>query len=85
MNWVLILDDDAKRQLSKIPKEEALHIGRAIDEIVIDPYFGDIQKIKGEKETWRKRVGSYRILYELYKVQGVVYVFEIKRRTSKTY
>ena len=85
MNWGLIIDDDAKKQLSKIPKKEAHRIGEGIGEILIDPYSGDIQKIKGEREIWRRRIGSYRVLYKLYKLQSVVYVFEIERRTSKTY
>ncbi len=85
MNWDLVLGDDAKKQLSRIPKDEAFRIGGAIEEIIVDPYFGDIQKIKGKKEIWRRRVGSYRIFYELYKTRRIIYVFEIERRTSKTY
>jgi len=50
-----------------------------------DPYTGDIQKIGGEENTWRRRIGSYRISYEIYPDLRLVIVFKVKRRTSTTY
>jgi len=50
-----------------------------------DPYFGDIQKLKGEKNAWRRRVGDYRIFYKIYIEKRLVLVFKLERRTSKTY
>ena len=41
--------------------------------------------MSGEDNVWRKRVGAYRIRYELIKEEKIIYVFQIERRTSKTY
>ena len=56
-----------------------------INELATNPFVGDIQKMKGEENIWRKRVGSYRVRYEIIKEEKVVHVFRVERRTSKTY
>ena len=85
MNWILIVRDSVKKQLNNIPKGDADRIRAIIETIIVDPYFGDTERMKDEKGVWRRRVGSYRIFYELHKEQGIVYIFNIERRTSKTY
>jgi len=49
------------------------------------PYVGDIEKIAGEMHTWRRRVGNYRILYELDAGEKLISVVDIRRRTTSTY
>ena len=51
----------------------------------LDPYVGDIQKIKGEKDVWRRRVGNYRIFYEIDRNEKIIHIFRVERRGSKTY
>ena len=85
MNWVLLIDPSARKFLKKIPKKQAEKIGSVMDSLGLDPYFGDIEKMSGEEDTWRRRVGSYRIFYKIFSTRNFVYVFEIKRRTSSAY
>jgi len=54
-------------------------------ELVVSPYAGDIEKMEGEAYAWRRRIGSYRLFYEVHQGDRNVYVFRIERRTSKTY
>jgi mRNA-degrading endonuclease RelE of RelBE toxin-antitoxin system len=56
-----------------------------LEEISENPYKGDIEKIKGEENIWRRRIGSYRILYEVSPSQKSISVFNIRRRTMSTY
>jgi mRNA-degrading endonuclease RelE of RelBE toxin-antitoxin system len=84
-NWVLKIDTDVYKDLSKISKDYAKKILVIIEDLPSNPYFGDIEKIKGEKHLWRRRVGSYRIFYELYPDKNLIHVLWIERRTSKTY
>ena len=49
------------------------------------PYIGDIEKIKGESNLWRRRIGAYRVFYEIKQEERIVHVFWVERRTSKTY
>jgi mRNA-degrading endonuclease RelE of RelBE toxin-antitoxin system len=46
---------------------------------------GISKKMKGEKDVWRRRVGVFRIFYELIPEEKIVHVFKVERRTSKTY
>lgn len=50
-----------------------------------DPYFGDLQKMKGLDNSWRRRIGSYRLFYRI-KIEGkIILVFNLERRTLSTY
>jgi len=84
-NWVLEIDPAIYKVIRKIPRKIGERILITIQNLAINPYFGDIQKIKGEKNIWRHRVGSYRIFYETIPKEKIVYVFRIERRSSKTY
>lgn len=50
-----------------------------------DPFQGDIKRLAGQATALRRRVGSYRILYDLYVDQRVIVVAAIVRRSSTTY
>ncbi|MDP3052356.1 MAG: type II toxin-antitoxin system RelE/ParE family toxin [bacterium] len=84
-SWVLKIDPDVYKDLSKFPKDHAKKILGIIEDLPSNPYFGDIEKIKGERHLWRRRIGSYRIFYDLYPDKNLIHVFWVERRTSKTY
>jgi mRNA-degrading endonuclease RelE of RelBE toxin-antitoxin system len=50
-----------------------------------DPFTGDIVRLKGHRFSWRRRVGSYRILYDLDPINRAISVGLIERRTTTTY
>jgi len=54
-------------------------------ELVTNPYSGDFKKILGEENSWCRRIGAYRIFYEIIPQEKTIFVFRIERRTSKTY
>ena len=85
INWVLQIDYSVYKFCAKVPKTDARRIFEAIKKIPTNPFFGDIQKMKGEENSWRKRVGNYRIFYEIVTQESAVRVYEVKRRTSNTY
>ena len=85
MNWIVIVDSYAKKFLKRIPNRDSDRIRIALREFIFNPYCGDIEKMEGKDNIWRRRIGSYRIFYEVLESKGMVYVYEIKRRTSNTY
>lgn len=85
MNWRIFLDSDAEKNLWRFPQKDRQRIERSLQILRVNPYAGDIQRMRGEKDVWRRRVGSYRIQYEIRLGEKIVYIFEIKRRTSSTY
>ncbi len=84
-NWRVIIDNWPQKQLRRIPTNDASRISQAIDEMEINPFAGDIQKIGGEETAWRRRVGNYRILFDIYADRKIVDITDIDRRTSKSY
>ena len=85
MSWEFRIAKRVSKQLKRIPKKEVLNLMGALDEMVENPYRGDLQKIEGEQNTWRRRVGNYRILYEIFSNKKFVAVLDIRRRTTTTY
>ncbi|MEK7579838.1 MAG: type II toxin-antitoxin system RelE/ParE family toxin [Patescibacteria group bacterium] len=85
MNWTVLIDGYAKKYLKRISRKDADRIRETLKELQYNPYAGDIEKVEGQKDAWRRRIGSYRILYEVYGDKKIIYVSEIKRRTSSTY
>lgn len=84
-SWDLQIDLSVLRVLRKIPRHNAEAILKIIKLLPLDPYFGDIKKMKGYAGAWRRRVGNYRIFYKIKTADRIVLVFRIERRTSKTY
>ena len=85
INWVLQIDNSVYKFLAKIPKSDANRILEVVENLPENLFFGDIQKMKAEENSWRRRVGNYRIFYEIITVENLIYVYEVKRRTSNTY
>lgn len=68
-----------------MPESDRNKIMNTIEKLSLNPFYGDIEKMKGEENSWRRRTGSYRIFYEIIDTDRTVYVYSIKRRASKTY
>ena len=83
--WVLRIDPGVLKELTKLPKSDSRKILQTIDALPLNPFFGDIQKMKGQENTWRRRIGSYRVFYKLMPRERIVLVFHLERRTSTTY
>ncbi|MBI4993569.1 type II toxin-antitoxin system RelE/ParE family toxin [Candidatus Wolfebacteria bacterium] len=84
MNWVLHIRNKTKKEFCRFPMKDRCYIAEALREIKENPFFGDIIKLDVEN-FWRRRIGAYRIFYEIITSKKIVYVFRIERRNSKTY
>ena len=85
MNWELRVDPIVLKQLKKVQPKDAKRILSAIEGMAFNPYAGDIEKMRGEDDVWRRRVGAYRIFYEVIPARKIVHVYRVVRRTSTTY
>lgn len=84
-SWHVVVADTAKKHLKRIPNKDTERIEKVFDEMREDPFGGDIAKFRDNSNRWRRRVGSYRILYNILFDEGIVFVYNIRRRTSSTY
>ncbi|HJT88726.1 MAG TPA: type II toxin-antitoxin system RelE/ParE family toxin [Bryobacteraceae bacterium] len=83
MSWRLLVTKSARKELGRLPDQEQLRIERALDALEADAFRGDIKRL--QPSGWRRRVGNYRILYDLYLDEHLIVVIAIQRRTSTTY
>ena len=84
-NWKIEIREKAGKDAEKFPQKDKVRILQVIEAISLNPFSGDIGKMRGEENVWRRRIGVYRIFYEILPKDKVIYIFRIERRTSKTY
>jgi mRNA interferase RelE/StbE len=84
-SWALKIEPVVFKALRRMPQKDREEIERTIKVLVQDPFAGDIKKMIGEKNIWRRRVGSYRVLYAIKDEERLIVVSRVVRRTSQTY
>jgi len=84
-SWKIRIRNKVLKELEKFPSRDRERILDSAMKLISNPYAGDVEKMKGEENTWRKRIGSYRIFYEIMILDKVIFIFHVERRTSKTY
>ena len=85
MNWNLLVAGPARKQLQKLPTRDRGRVKHALLAMQDDPFGGDLVRLQAQPAGWRRRVGNYRILFDVDYPQRVVGVHAVVRRTSTTY
>ena len=85
MSWTLRVAKRAAKSLQRVPARDRHRLVVALGEMRTDPFTGDIVRLQGEQHTWRRRVGSYRIFFEVDAEGLFIDVLDIVRRSSTTY
>jgi mRNA-degrading endonuclease RelE of RelBE toxin-antitoxin system len=85
MSWGLVITSPAERVFRRLAKPERRQIDAVFSQMCDSPYHGDIRFLKGSNGGLRRRVGDWRIFYELESEHKIIVVTAIKRRASNTY
>lgn len=85
MNWDVRIPNRISKRIKKFPSGDRERVVAALLDFKDDPWRGDIVKLEGEENLWRRRVGNYRIFYTILRGVHVVEVNKVERRTSNTY
>ena len=85
MPWTLHVARSAEKELEGIPERDRTRILKALKDMSENPFAGDVARLHGLPTAWRRRVGNWRILYDLHPDRGLIVVASIRRRTSTTY
>lgn len=70
----------AEKSLAKIPEASMIKIVAAIQSLARDPLPSGVKKLSGEQNTYRIRVGNYRIIYEIHHKIILIQVLKIGDR-----
>jgi mRNA-degrading endonuclease RelE of RelBE toxin-antitoxin system len=68
-----------------MPAVDRRRVLAALDAMEQDPFSGDIVRLKAQPVAWRRRVGDWRILFDVDLEGRRVLVHDVLRRTSTTY
>jgi len=85
MTWSLRIAGRVKKALDKVPDKDQRLIRSALELMRTDPFSGDIKRLKNDRAAWRRRIGNYRVFFDVYPDTFIVDVVAIVRRTSTTY
>ena len=83
--WRVHFPRRVAKDIKKFPKGDHARIVEMLRDFENGPWAGDVVKIKGEENKWRRRVGSYRIFYFVHQESSLIEILEIERRGSNTY
>jgi mRNA interferase RelE/StbE len=85
MIWTVIVAKSAQKELEKLPARDRDRVAAALLQMATDPFRGDVRKLEGLEDRWRRRVGNYRIFFAAKPSTWVVAISAVVRRTSTTY
>jgi mRNA-degrading endonuclease RelE of RelBE toxin-antitoxin system len=69
-----------------LPPRDRRHINVALNQMKDDPFQGDVAALKGEYHgLFRRRIGSWRVIFELDTEHRIMLVHDILRRSTTTY
>ncbi len=86
-NYRIFETDEFEKKLKKLIKKDYEFVYKKLiqyiyPQIIEEPAFGkNIKKLKGyNPETWRYRIGNYRIFYSISNEERIVYILTIDKR-----
>ena len=80
MSYIIELRPAARRDLNDLPRDILPRISRKIDSLAGNPRPPGVEKLSGSEDSYRVRVGDYRILYEIRDKALLVVVVRIRHR-----
>jgi mRNA-degrading endonuclease RelE of RelBE toxin-antitoxin system len=83
--WFVVLTAPARKRLNRTPHVDLVRISAAIEGMKEYPLQGDVRKLHGGLEGFRRRVGDWRIFFDGNPTERQVVITGIERRTSTTY
>jgi len=80
MSYSIIVTNPARKQLLKLPTGVQKRIQEAIDVLEVTPRPYGIESIKGLSDTYRIRVGDYRIIYAIHDEELLILIIRVAHR-----
>ncbi len=78
-------DRDLEKLKGRIRRQDFERLRAAVSGLADEPRPQGVRKIKGTERAYRIRVGSYRVVYEVYNDDNLVLILQVARRSETTY
>lgn len=83
--WEVRVKKRGLSELKRAPRPDRERLADALEEMRSNPLTGDIVPLKGQEYSFRRRVGDWRIFFDLERDKRLVQVRAIEHRTTTTY
>lgn len=80
MTYQIEIKSKVAKQLKKLPNDLRDRINEKILEIAENPRPSGVVKLEGSNDTYRIRVGSYRVLYDIFDDVLLISVIRVGHR-----
>ena len=74
--------NSAAREFRSLPSEIKRRVGEAVDSLQRTPRPAGVRKLRGHHESYRVRIGSYRIVYEIDDSITRILITKIRHRSE---
>jgi mRNA interferase RelE/StbE len=64
-SFKIVWKESAIKELKQLPKKERINVIQRVEKLATDPFPHGAIKLSGSEYTFRFRVGSYRVIYEV--------------------
>jgi mRNA interferase RelE/StbE len=78
--WKVFVPERVEKELRRLPPKERERIEKAMEKLTKTPFPHGVEKMAGEPERWRIRVGKYRIVYRLEEAQRTIVIVTVGHR-----
>jgi len=85
LSWTVSISSSAHKSIRRAPRHERERLRAELDRLAVDPLGGNTVRLHGLANTGRRRIGDWRIIFELDFDRRRVFVTDVTRRTSTTY
>ncbi len=75
---------DFIKLVKRIQRPDFERLRAAISNLAFEPRPPGVRKIKGAERVFRIRVGSFRVVYEVYNNEKLLLILQVTRRTEST-
>jgi mRNA interferase RelE/StbE len=72
----------ARKEFKKLSQELQDRIQAEVDELANEPRPNGVKKLKGEENSYRIRIGDYRVVYEIYDNILLISIVKVKHRSE---
>jgi len=83
--WAVHIAKRAQEVVARAPREEQERLRAALKAMELDPFTGDIERLKDQPIAFRRRVGDWRLFFDVDPERRLVEVRYIERRPTTTY
>lgn len=79
-DYQIVFSSTARKELEIIDNSFVQRILRKIESLAANPRPSGCEKLKGQENLWRIRVGNYRIIYSIYDSKHLIDIVLIRHR-----